>query len=102
MTSPVEVEETETKKPVYKFAHMIDYNLRNRVQDKVVTMLKEANRLTGSKLKVTVDELMQECDKEFQTAWEVMMVSLDLHDERVGAGAEEIPLEQWLGDDFYA
>jgi len=101
LTSPIETEETETKKPIYKFAHMIDYDLRNRVQDKVESMLSEANRLTDNKIKVTVDELMQECDKDFQTAWEVMMTSLDLHDERTGAGAEEIPLEEWLGEDLY-
>ena len=45
-------------------------------------MLSEANRLTDNRLKVTVDELMQECDKDFQTAWEVMMTSLDMHDGR--------------------
>lgn len=44
---------------------------------------------------------MRECADDFQKECEGMMAQLDIDTKRVAAGAEEIPLEDWLGEELY-
>ena len=52
-------------------------------------------------LQFDVDQLMADCDLEFQSDCEAMMTELDWATNNYAAGAEEIALDEWLSEELF-
>ena len=97
-----EDEKGEPEAPAYKFWHLIDYDLKNRVRNKIEKLTKQCQSvMPGIDPQFDVDQLMADCDLEFQSDCEAMMTELDWATNNYAAGAEEIALDEWLSEELF-
>ena len=88
--------------PAYKFGHLIDYDLKNRVKSKIEKLTEQCQSVMPDiDLQFDVDQLMNDCDLEFQSDCEAMMTELDWATNNYAAGAEEIALDEWLSEELF-
>ena len=102
LPTPQEDEKGEPEAPAYKFGHLIDYDLKNRVRNKIEKLTKQCQSVMPEiDLQFDVDQLMADCDLEFQSDCEAMMTELDWATNNYAAGAEEIALDEWLSEELF-
>ena len=102
LPTPQDDEEGEPEAPAYKFGHLIDYDLKNRVRHKIEKLTKQCQSgMPEIDLQFDVDQLMAGCDLEFQPDCEAMMTELDCATNNYAVGAEEIALDEWLSEELF-
>ena len=101
LPTPQDDETGEPEAPVYRFGHLIDYDLKNKVKRKIEKLTKQCQSdMPDIDLQFDIDQLMADCDLEFQSDCEAMMTELDWATNNYADGAEEVALDEWLSGEL--
>ena len=102
LPTPKDDEETVAEAPAYRFGHMIDYDLKGKVRAKIENLTAQCQAVMPDiDMHFGVEQLMEDCDKAYQTDCEAMMTELDWATNNYAMGAEEIPLDEWMSADLH-
>ena len=102
LPEPVE-EEIASERVIndHRFAEYLRYDFKSAIEKKIDEAVKASECYCVNGVHLDRAELLRLCDDQYQEQMEQFMAVLDWTGDRTAAGAEEIPLSQWLSDELF-